>query len=155
MMRATQITVGRKFAVVFEHDEDFFEALDRFCRESGVRAGYLTFIGGFSHARLVGTCEPLEHPERPLWEEVEVENLEVLGNGTLAWDPEEERVAPHIHLSAGLKADSADGRTSHLQGGTVQFLAEVVIEEWSAPEVTRVRNPDLYDVPLLRFAQRG
>ncbi|GHH56791.1 PPC domain-containing DNA-binding protein [Streptomyces candidus] len=152
-MRATEITVGRKFAAVFEHGEDFFEALDRFCRETDVRAGHLTFIGGFSHARLVGTCEPLEHPERPLWDEIEVETLEVLGSGTLAWDPDEERVTPHIHVSAGLKADSADGRTSHLQGGTVQFLAEVVIEEWITPEVTRPRDPGMHDVPLLTFGR--
>ncbi|MFD4241851.1 PPC domain-containing DNA-binding protein [Streptomyces sp. NPDC058525] len=154
-MRATEITIGRKFAVAFDHGEDFFEALAAFCRESGIRAGYVTFIGGFSHARLVGACEPLKHPERPLWEEIEVETLEVLGSGTLAWDTENDRVAPHIHVSAGVKADSADGRTSHLLGATVQFVAELVIEEWTSPAVTRPRNPDLYDVPLLAFGQKG
>ncbi|MEU3046775.1 PPC domain-containing DNA-binding protein [Streptomyces sp. NPDC006984] len=152
-MRATEITIGRKFAVAFDHGEDFFEALAAFCLESGIRAGHVTFIGGFSHARLVGTCEPLKHPERPLWEDIEVETLEVLGSGTLAWDAENDRVAPHIHVSAGLKADSAEGRTSHLLGATVQFVTELVIEEWTSPAVTRPRNPDLYDVPLLTFAQ--
>ncbi|WEH37886.1 DNA-binding protein (plasmid) [Streptomyces sp. AM 4-1-1] len=152
-MRAAEITIGRKFAVAFDHGEDFFQALAAFCLESGIRAGYVTFIGGFSHARLVGTCEPLKHPERPLWEEIEVETLEVLGGGTLAWDAENDRVVPHIHVSAGLKSDSADGRTSHLLGATVQFVTELVIEEWTSPAVTRPRNPDLYDVPLITFAQ--
>ncbi|MER5356347.1 PPC domain-containing DNA-binding protein [Kitasatospora sp. NPDC002551] len=154
-MRTTEITIGRKFAVALDHGEDFFEALAVFCRETGIRAGYVTFIGGFSHARLVGTCEPLKHPERPLWEEIEVKTLEVLGNGTLAWDTENDRVAPHIHVTAGLKADAADGRTSHLLGATVQFVTELVIEEWTSPAVTRPRNPDLYDVPLLTFGQKG
>ena len=152
-MRATEITIGRKFAVAFDHGEDFFEALAAFCLESGIRAGHVTFIGGFSHARLVGTCEPLKHPERPLWDDIEVENLEILGSGTLAWDAENDRVAPHIHVSAGVKADSADGRTSHLLGATVQFVTELVIEEWTSPTVTRPRDPDLYDVPLITFAQ--
>ncbi|MGW3387376.1 PPC domain-containing DNA-binding protein [Streptomyces cinereoruber] len=154
-MRATEITIGRTFAVAFDDGEDFFEALAAFCRESGLRAGYVTFIGGFSQARLVGTCEPLKHPERPLWEEIEVETLEVLGIGTLAWDAENDRVAPHIHVSAGVKADSADGRTSHLLGATVQFVTEFRIEEWISPAVTRPRNPDLYDVPLITFGQEG
>ncbi|MGW4101729.1 PPC domain-containing DNA-binding protein [Streptomyces sp. NPDC004976] len=153
-MRATEITIGRKFAVAFDHGEDFFEALAAFCLESGIRAGYVTFIGGFSHARLVGTCEPLKHPERPLWVDIEVETLEVLGSGTLAWDTENDRVAPHVHVSAGLKADSADGRTSHLLSATVQFVTELVIEEWTSPVVIRPRNPDLYDVPLLTFGQK-
>ncbi|WP_327309851.1 DUF296 domain-containing protein (plasmid) [Streptomyces sp. NBC_01298] len=154
-MRATEISIGRRFAVAFDHGEEFFEALDAFCRESGVRAGSITFIGGFSRARLVGTCGPLKSPERPLWEEIEVETLEVLGSGTLAWDAENDRVAPHIHVSAGLKADSADGRTSHLLGATVQFVTELAIEEWASPVVTRKRIPDLYDVPLLTFEQEG
>ncbi|MFJ8018779.1 PPC domain-containing DNA-binding protein [Streptomyces sp. NPDC096311] len=153
-MRATEITTGRRFVVAFDDGEDFFTALDAFCQETGIQAGHIpTLIGGFSNVRLVGTCGPLEHPERPLWDEIKVETLELLGGGTLAWDPTTSRVAPHIHVSAGLKAASADGRTSHLLGGTVQFITELVIEEWIGPSVTRPRNPDLYDVPVLTFGE--
>ncbi|QEU83415.1 PPC domain-containing DNA-binding protein [Streptomyces viridosporus] len=155
-MRVTEITTGRRFAVAFDDGEDFFTALDDFCRDTGIRAGHIpTLIGGFSRVRLVGTCGPLQHPERPLWDEIEVETLEVLGGGTLAWDSANNRVAPHIHVSASLKAASADGRTSHLLGGTVQFITELVIEEWTTPEVTRPRVPALYDVPLLTFGAAG
>jgi len=151
-MRTTEITTGRKFALAIEHGEDFFAALEAFCRDTGVRAGHIpTFIGGFSAVRLVGSCGPLTHPERPLWEEVEVESLEVLGGGTLAWDAENERVAPHIHVAAGVKAEAAAGRTSHLLGGRVQFVSELIIEEIIAPGLTRPRAADLYDVPLLTF----
>ncbi|MGW0883240.1 PPC domain-containing DNA-binding protein [Streptomyces sp. NPDC002671] len=153
-MRATEITTGRRFAVAFDDGEDFFTALDAFCRDTGIRAGHIpTLIGGFSSVRLVGSCGPLEHPERPLWDEIKVETLELLGGGTLAWDAVNSRVAPHIHVSAGLKEASADGRTSHLLGGTVQFITELVIEEWIAPAVARLRDPDLYDVPLLTFGE--
>lgn len=153
-MRATEVTTGRRFAVAFDHGEDFFTALDMFCRDSGIRAGHIpTFIGGFSSVRLVGSCDPLKHPERPLWDEIEVETLEVLGVGTLAWDTVNNRVSPHIHVSAGLKGASADGRTSHLLGGTVQFINELVVEEWTAPAVTRPQAPDLFDVPLLTFGE--
>ncbi|WP_059006563.1 PPC domain-containing DNA-binding protein [Streptomyces specialis] len=151
-MRASQVTRGREFVVAFDHGEDFFLSLQQFCTEHGVRSGYLPFfLGGFRSARLVGTCGPLESPETPLWESVEVRCLEVLGTGTLAWDPENGRVAPHIHVSAGLKGEAADGRTSHLLGAEVQFINELVVVEIVGPELTRRVSPDLYDVPLLGF----
>lgn len=60
-------------------------------------------------------------------------------------------ILPHIHVSAGLKAQSADGRTSQLLSVKVQFLSELLIVEVTSPTMTSPRNPDLYDVPLLTF----
>ncbi|MER6100242.1 hypothetical protein ABT154_31180 [Streptomyces sp. NPDC001728] len=82
-------------------------------------------------------------------------SLEVLGSGTLAGDAENDRVAPHIHVSGGVKADSAGGRTSHLLDAPVQFVTELGIEEWTSPTVTRPRNPDLYDVPCSPSGRRA
>ncbi|MEU2516591.1 hypothetical protein [Streptomyces syringium] len=56
-----------------------------------------------------------------------------------------------IHVSAGLKAASADGRTSRLRAAAVQFITELVIVEAASPPLLRVRQANLYDVPLLRF----
>jgi predicted DNA-binding protein with PD1-like motif len=78
--------------------------------------------------------------------------VEALGGGTLAYDPIEDRVAPHIHVAVGLKEHSATGHTSHLLGATVQFLTEMLVIEVAPPQMHRVRQADLYDVPLLRFA---
>lgn len=150
-MRAAQITRGREFVLAIDHGEDFFTALADFCDQRRVRAGYIPmFVGGFRTARLVGTCEPLPRPERPLWDAVTVNTLEALGGGTLAWDTDNDRIAPHIHVTAGLKAEAAHGRTSHLLGAEVQFIAELIIIETTTP-LTRPRQPDLYDVPLLTF----
>ncbi|MBV9022964.1 MAG: DNA-binding protein [Streptomycetaceae bacterium] len=154
-MRVTQVTRGREFVVAIDHGEDFFTALNTFCTEHGVRCGYIpTFLGGFSSARLVGSCEPLQNPEAPLWEHIEVHALEALGTGTLAWDPEKDCLAPHIHVSAGVKSASADGRTSHLLDATVQFIAELVIVEIAGPNLTRPRLPSLFNVPLLTFDEQ-
>ncbi|MDT0310447.1 DUF296 domain-containing protein [Streptomyces sp. DSM 44917] len=151
-MRATQIVRGREFVLAIDHGEDFFTALHTFCAEREVRAGYLpAFVGGFRSARLVGSCRPLENPDAPLWDSVEVECLEALGGGTLAWDPDTDRIAPHIHVTTGLKADSAHARTSHLLGAQVQFIAELIVVEIAQPEFTRPRVRSLYDVPLLTF----
>ncbi|MGW4735182.1 PPC domain-containing DNA-binding protein [Streptomyces shenzhenensis] len=154
-MRSTKITRGREFVLAIDHGEDFFDALKKFCTENEVRSGYIpTFIGGFRHARLVGMCGAMDNPEAPLWDAVEVQTLEALGGGTLAWDTERDRLAPHIHVSAGLKESSADGRTSHLLAAEVQFIAELLVVEIAAPTLTRPRLASLYDVPLLTFDQQ-
>ncbi|MEV5574497.1 PPC domain-containing DNA-binding protein [Spirillospora sp. NPDC052269] len=151
-MRASELNLGRTFGVTFEHGEDFFEALAAFCQENNVSQGYIPmFIGAFSEAEIVGTCNGLSHPEQPLWDRTRVESVEALGGGTLAHNPTTGQILPHIHLAAGLKGDSADGRTSHLLSARVQFLSELLIVEVTEPTMTRPPNPELYDVPLLTF----
>jgi predicted DNA-binding protein with PD1-like motif len=151
-MRATQLSIGRTFGVVFDHGEDFFESLSAFCADEGIRSGYVPmFLGGFSQVQLVGSCEPIADPDAPVWSSVGVDCVEALGVATLAWDEAEDRLAPHVHLSVGLKGDAAHGRTSHLLGATVQFVSELMIVEVLDPVMTRPRQSQLYDVPLLTF----
>ncbi|MGH3977939.1 MAG: PPC domain-containing DNA-binding protein [Pseudonocardiaceae bacterium] len=154
-MRSHELTLGRSFAVAFDHGDDFFTALADFCRENGVRQGYIPgFIAGFSEVQIVGTCDKLDDPNAPVWTKVHLTNVEAFGGGTLAYDPVDDRVAPHIHVAVGLKEHSATGHTghtSHLLGAAVQFLTEMIVIEVAAPQMHRVRQPGLYDVPLLRF----
>jgi predicted DNA-binding protein with PD1-like motif len=151
-VRSAELTLGRSFAVVFDHGDDFFTALTEFCEQNNVRQGYIPgFIAGFSEAQIVGTCDKLENPEAPVWSKVHLTNIEALGTGTLAYDPVENCIAPHIHVSVGLKDHSAAGHTSHLLDAKVQFLTEMLVVEVTSPEMNRVRQANLYDVPLLRF----
>ncbi|WP_406474297.1 PPC domain-containing DNA-binding protein [Streptomyces platensis] len=151
-MRARELTIGRTFGVTFDHGDDFFEVLSVFCREQHIEQGYIpVFIGAFSEAELVGACEKLADPDAPVWARTHVQNVEALGGGTLARDPDTGELLPHIHVSAGLKAHSADGRTSHLLGARVQFLSELLVVEVTSPTMTRIPDPDLYGVPLLTF----
>lgn len=151
-MHSRELTLGRSFAVIFDHGDDFFAALTDFCHENAVRQGYIPgFIAGFSHVQIVGTCDKLDNPNAPVWTKVHLSNVEAYGGGTLAYDPAAGRVAPHIHVAVGLKEHNAAGHTSHLLDGTVQFLTEMLVIEVKSPPMNRVRQPDLYDVPLLRF----
>lgn len=150
-MRSAQLTLGRQFVVAFDHGEDFFTALDQFCEENRVRSGFVRFIAGFREVDLVGTSDKLENPDAPVWSKVHLENVEVHGSGDLAWDETTGKVAPHIHVSAGEKARSAVGHTSHLLGARVQFLTEMHVIEVVEPQFTRVRDSDLHGAPLLRF----
>lgn len=151
-MRSSSVQTGRTFVVAFDHGEDFYTTLAEFCTQQGIRQGYLPmFIAGFATADLVGTCERLDDPAAPVWSKVHLRNIEALGGGTLAYDPDAGQVVPHIHVTVGLKEHSATGHTSHLLAATVQFLTEMVIVEITDPPIDRARNPQLYDVPLLRF----
>ena len=150
-MRSRDITTGRTIVVVFDHGDDFYTALADTCRIHNIRQGYLPmFIAGLSTVDLVGTCQRLDDPHAPVWSAVQLTNVEAVGGGTLAWDEATGTVAPHIHVAVGLKQHSATGHTSHLLAATVQFLTEMIIVEILDP-MTRVRQPNLYDVPLLRF----
>jgi predicted DNA-binding protein with PD1-like motif len=151
-MRSAQVTLGRQFICVFDDGDDFFDALDQFCKENSIRQGFIPgFIAGFRDVDLVGTCDKIENPAAPVWSKVHLENAEAYGGGTLAWDKTTGKVAPHIHVAVGLKAHSATGYTSHLMGATVQFLTEMLVIEVTSPQLDRVRDPDLYDAPLIRF----
>jgi predicted DNA-binding protein with PD1-like motif len=152
MGKAVELRTGRTLGVTFDHGEDFFTALDQVCRTNGVRQGYIpAFIGAFLDADLVGTCDRLDDPIAPVWSKVHVTTAEALGAGTIAYDPAEDRIVPHIHVAVGLKQHSATGHTSHLLAGTVQFITEMLIVEVLEPVMRRPADPGLYDVPLLTF----
>ena len=151
-MRSHEVILGRTFVVAFDHGDDFFEALSKFCIENDVRQGYIpSFIAGFSEVDIVGTCDKLDDPAAPVWSKVHLTNAEAFGGGTLADDNQADRVVPHIHVAVGLKERGAVGHTSHLLRATVQFLTEMLLIEVSTPTMLRVADPRLYDVPLLHI----
>jgi predicted DNA-binding protein with PD1-like motif len=153
VMRSHELTIGRTFGLSFDHGEDLFGSLAEFCRANNVRQGYIPFfLAGFSALRIVGTCERLEDPVAPLRSAVYLTNVEAHGGGTIAYDPVRNAIAPHIHVSAGLKEHSATGHTSHLLEATVQVLTEMVVVEVVHPDLRRVSDAARYHVPLLTFS---
>ena len=153
-MRSAELTIGRTFGVVLDPGEDFFGCLAEFCQEHGIRQGYIPmFVAAFAEADIVGACDKVENPDAPIWSTVHLTNVEAIGGGTIAYDPDTDQILPHIHTTLGEKERSATGYTSHLLAATVQFLVEMVLVEVTAPAITRPRNPHLYDVPQLTFGQ--
>jgi predicted DNA-binding protein with PD1-like motif len=153
-MRSAELTTGRTFGVVLDPGEDFFSCLAEFCRSHGIRQGYIPmFVAAFAEADIVGTCDKVENPNAPIWSKVHLTNVEAIGGGTIAYDPANDQILPHIHTTLGEKERSAAGFTSHLLAATVQFLVEMVLVEVTAPSITRPRDPHLYDVPLLTFGR--
>ncbi|MFG3702277.1 PPC domain-containing DNA-binding protein [Micromonospora sp. NPDC047620] len=151
-MRSHDLTPGRMIGVVFDHGDDFFTALADACRTHNIKQGYIPmFIAGLSTAKIVGTCQRLDNPDAPVWTHVDLTNVEALGGGTIAWDNTNQKILPHIHITAGLKEHSATAHTSHLLDATVQFLTEMLIIEVASPTMRRLPNSTLYDVPQLQL----
>lgn len=150
-MKAAQLTLGRSFAVTFDHSNDFLESLAAFCAEHGVQQGFVpSFIAGLAEARIVGACDRLEDLDAPVWSAVHLTNVEAFGAGTFT-PLSDGTFSPHIHVTVGEKARSASASTSHLLSARVQFLTEMLVLEVLSPTMTRERDSDLYDVPLLAF----
>jgi predicted DNA-binding protein with PD1-like motif len=151
-MRSQELTLGRTFAAAFDQGDDFYAALEDFCRTNRVRQGFVpAFIGAFTEVEVVGTCGKVEDPHAPVWSAVHLTNVETLGAGTIAYDEAEDKILPHVHVSVGLKEHSATAHTSHLLSAKVQFVIEMLIIEVAAPLMSRERDPDVYAMPLLRF----
>ncbi len=151
-VRSHELTPGRTFGLAFDHGDDFYPTLTEFCRDNDVHQGYIPmFLAGFAETELVGTCEKLTNPAAPVWSRVHLTNVEALGCGTLAYDEATDTVLPHMHVAVGLKEHSATAHASHLLSARVQFLTEMLLVEVTAPHMSRLPAPDLYDVPLLHF----
>lgn len=151
-MRSAELTTGRTFAIALDPGEDFFPALAEFCRNQGIRYGYIPmFLAAFAEADIVGTCGQVDNPNAPIWSKVHLTNVEALGCGTIAFDQETGEILPHIHTSLGEKERSATGYTSHLLAAKVQFLVEMILVEVTSPVITRPKDPALFDVPTLTF----
>lgn len=62
---------------------------------------------------------------------------------------ERDQVLPHIHTTVGEMGDRQLINTS--LSATIQFLTEMLVVEVTTPTMTRPRDADLFDVPLLTF----
>lgn len=130
--------------------DDFFPELSDFCSNRGIKYGYIpVFIGAFRKARVVGTCDPYPAETPMLAASIDLEFVETVGGGTLAFEEETQRLSPHVHLSLGERLDGAKGVTTHLFDAEVQFLLEMV--EVISPAWTRPVNPDFHNLKLLSF----
>jgi predicted DNA-binding protein with PD1-like motif len=151
-MRMHELKTGRQFGLNFDHGEDFFTTLSAFCRDQGVRQGYLPmFLAAFAETEIAGTCQRVEDPQAPVRMPVYLEKVEAMGCGTFSWDPDKADIVPHVHVTVGLKQLSAAAFSSHLMSAKIQYLTEMLIVEVESPEMRRPIHADLYDVPLLTF----
>ncbi|RDU24528.1 PCC domain-containing protein [Anaerosacchariphilus polymeriproducens] len=146
-MLSSEMKLGRVFGVTFEDGEDFMESLTKFFKENNIKQAYIpSFVGGFSEIKLVGTWENLEDPDNPIFGQVELERVEALGCGTLAYDERKGVVTPHVHVTVGTRLDSLKGYTGHLLGGKILLVTEILLFEVLEPTMMRVTEVPPFNV---------
>jgi len=123
-MDYAQGTIGRVFAVRFDHQDDFLTELRGLIKKENIRNAWFHVLGGLQQAAIVtGPREPVMPPE-PVWREMQGAN-EVLGFGTIFWDQEE----PMIHLHAALGHHGATVTGCVRKDATTYLILEAVIVE--------------------------
>jgi predicted DNA-binding protein with PD1-like motif len=151
-MRSEELNLGRTFQLVFDHGDDLLPVLKDFCLEEGVRQAYIPmFVGGLAVTDIVGTCNPVDNVDAPVWDVTRLHNVEAFGGGTVVYDIDTDMLREHIHVTVGRKHQGAVGYTSHLKQATVQFTIEMTLVEVLAPRMTRVSASYMPDVPLLSW----
>ncbi|MCL2108530.1 MAG: DUF296 domain-containing protein [Oscillospiraceae bacterium] len=153
-MKTTQINPGRTFAATFEHGKDFFEELGNFCKNNNIRSAYIPmFLGALTDIVAVGTFGKVASPEKPMLateHRIFLENADVTGCGTIAFDEKTGEILPHIHINAGPRTSAGMAHTTHLFSATVQFTVEIIIVEVESPTLIRTKS-DLFGLGLLDF----
>lgn len=151
-MRSSEITVGRRFAVVLEPGDEVLASLTEACRQHGVRQGFVpVFSGAFRTARFIATDTPVADQEPPLPREVAVTYTEGIGSGTILWDEAAGAPVPHLHVAVGVKNAAAAAYAGHLLGAETHYTAEVLVEEVLAPALLRVPDPRAWGIPTLHL----
>jgi predicted DNA-binding protein with PD1-like motif len=152
-VRTSEVTVGRRVAVVLEPGDDVLGCLAEACRAHGIRQGFVpVFSGAFRSVRFIAADTPVRDQEPPLPHEVAVTYTEGIGSGTILWDEDSQAALPHVHLAVGVKNAAAAGFAGHLLGAEAHYTVEILVEEVVTPAMLRVPDPGAYGIPTLRFA---
>lgn len=131
-MDYAQGTMGRVFAVRFDHHDDFLAELRSLIVKENIRSGWFHVLGGVQLTAVVtGPKEPVMPPE-PVWREMQGAH-EVLGFGTIFWDQEEPKV--HLHAALGHHGDTVTGCVR--KGTTTYLILEALIVEIDGLEAHR------------------
>ncbi len=123
-MKYTEGTIGRVFALTFEHGDLFIERLVEFVREKNVRNAYIFMLGAMETGRIVTGPKDLTLPAAPVWSEFS-DGRELLGAGSVMWA--EGAPKPHIHIAAGRGGETLLGCLR--EGGKVHIVVEAVLFE--------------------------
>jgi predicted DNA-binding protein with PD1-like motif len=149
---SSELVLGRSLLVVVEPGEPLMATVLDACADHGIVQGYLpVFLGAFTTLRLIGTCGPPLDRDAPIADEVWLDNVEGSGSGTLCVDPGQGKTVLHLHAALGVKQYAANGYAGHVLEATVQYVAEIVVQEVVQPLLTRRVHPGSSGLPILHF----
>ncbi len=133
-MREAVIATGRRWMLVLEPGEEMLSSVTAWAERIGVTAATVDmFFGALRSVRLIATTEPVDDPEPPLPEEVEVAYLEGIGAGSIVTVDGHPRV--HLHVAAGAKAQGGVAYAGHVLSAETHYTMEMVVQEIVSPQL--------------------
>ena len=133
-MTGEPFQLGRIYMERLPHDGDLLMVLTAFCRERGVRAGYLSVIGAVK--RGVFSCY---EQRQQIYETVILdEDLEIRhcqGNVSLL------EGQPFVHAHISFARANGETLAGHLMDGTVLFAGALILREFRGPDRVREKDP--------------
>ncbi len=133
----------RSIAVRLDPGEEVLPALESIAEKHDVRAGFVTVGIGSLRDTTLGYFDGERYLKRELKEPHELLGL----SGSIArWEGR-----PHIHLHATLSDRACQSVGGHFHGGTVEILAEILVQAFRG-EFGRVPHGELLKVLTLHPA---
>ena len=129
--------------------QELFEWISQILKDKNIKAWYIPLLQWwFSNAKLISMTHNNEQPDNPIDVELEYkEPLEYFWTWTIAevdWKP-----SIHIHLTWAQAWNKSI--TGHLVSWEITLLTEIVIVEITWWVITREKDSDVFDYPLLTF----
>lgn len=139
-MKYSQARQGRIFVIRLEDGDIVHEEIERLARKEGVKAGFLTILGGADNqsalvvgpekSRGVSPVMPMNH--------ILDDAHEIAGTGTIFPDETGQPVL-HMHMACGRKTETVTGC---IRGGVkVWHVMEAVLVELLDTSASRVLEP--------------
>jgi predicted DNA-binding protein with PD1-like motif len=145
-MQYSSGTIGRVFALLFEHEDDVLAELKRLAEKEDISAGLCLFIGGMKKGRVVtGPKKPVIPPEPH--SVAFKDGWDAIGCATL-FRHEDGSAQVHVHSSLGKKGKALTGC---LRGESQVFgMMEAVLFELRGIDARKAADPRT-GLTVLRF----
>ena len=149
-MRAAELTLGRRFALVLDPGEELLGTVARFCAEHGIRQAIVPgFFGAFRDVELIATRGPLDDDEAPLQDRVSVAYVEGSGSGSIA--RRDDGMIVHLHAAVGVKRTGGEAVAGHVLAATAHPV-ELFVDEVLAPVLRQEPKAESAGLYCLDFA---
>ena len=135
-MKYSECKQGRTFVIRLEHGDIVHAEIEKFARETSIKAGILVVVGGADSGStlVVGPEDGDVFPVTPLTQVLENVH-EIAGTGTLFPD-EDGRPVLHLHMACGRQETTTTGCIR--EGVKVWQVMEVILIELTETRAARV-----------------
>lgn len=121
-MKSFRYPPGRIHLLRLDTDSDLSDSITAYAEQHGITVGWVNFLGAVRHASLRYYDQEAKRYEDFVVDEP-LEVVAGVGNISLLDG------RPFIHIHAALTDEAGHGRGGHVNGGTVVFAMEVIIQE--------------------------